>query len=138
MTTCATDEYAFPKIELSKPFASLHKIEAVLAKTTSSFNMGNSPYNLDVSVYRRWKANTLAQPAMGVGVEVYGDDWDMTMKETELAGRPRDWAEDLSEFFPDDYSSEMKHMDAFFSYVHGIQDWLEGIPWLRREEDEPN
>ncbi len=118
------DDTEFPRMTISPLFARDRNIVNFLGKTTSSFNMKDSPYNLDFSIYRKWGTNILEKPLLGAGIELYGDHWDSIMGKETLAGSSRDWEEDLSGFFPDDFHTDKNGLETFFRHALKVQDWL--------------
>ncbi len=111
-------------MNITGEFIRKHGVQAILGKSISSFNMNNWSYNLDVSVYKRWDLKTREPMQVGAGVELYGEDWSYMMTDENLAGKPRDWAEDLSGFFPKDPKSQKDGLTDFLDYVLKVQHWL--------------
>ena len=118
------NKFTFPEMNITGDFISKHGVQIILGKSTSSFNMNHSSYNLDVSVYKRWDLKTREPMQVGAGVELYGEDWNYMMTNENLAGKPRDWPEDLSGFFQKDLRSEKDGLTDFLDYVLKVQHWL--------------
>ena len=111
-------------MNIAGEFIHKHGVQEILGKSISSFNMNNSTYNLDVSIYKRWDLKNREPMQVGAGVELYGEDWNYLMAEEDLAGKPRNWPEDLSGFFQQDPRSPKDGLTDFFDYVLKVQHWL--------------
>lgn len=113
----------FPQPQFSVDAARRASVDTVHGRVTWTFNIRNSSYRLEVSVYHEWKSledvPTKAAP-MSCGVSLFGQSWEDELRPRNLTGQPRDFGRDFSALFADAPNG----IQSLVTKVHDIIDLI--------------
>jgi hypothetical protein len=85
-------------VNLAVSFAKAYQIRQVTGKTSWTYLIKKSRYQVEVSIHKVWDGtSTTSAPKIGCGVTLFGRSWDDQMGSMNIAKGTRDWGNGFPE-----------------------------------------